>query len=399
MGTLPTLPTLGSSDWFDWASAVHAQLGTDLGRAGCLTVASSSAPAGTKLLADYVCDGVNDQVQINAALAKASRSGDGFGGQGFGRVLLVGPDFSIADDNATCITMYPNTMLEGNGRATLLRPKWATNVDRGCIELYDADTTHVRVSNLSIGRETAVTFNGHGIKFVQQGSGSSYTIKTGNDPYLQVDNVWVMFAGKKGIWCTGSSGGSRESIIRDCLAWNCVEECIYLDNSSDSQVIGCRASGGSGGYAGIRLGGGNTMVTACKVYYSENPADGFLIDSSRCMISHCSAQDNGRHGFSFTGGDVVASNLIADSNSRLVTNGAGFNIAANGVYDGLEALDRGQTPASPQLTQFAFSGSPTVMLTGRSSLGSGGVNHVTGTPGGNSYVRIVRQGTSVYAVG
>lgn len=399
-GVVP-LPSSGDTSWMDWATDVHDGIAAS-GHRGFLTVASNEATSAQKKLCDFVCDGVDDQVQINAALAKATRPSDGFSGaEGNVAVLLVGPTFYVGNNGTGCITMHPNTTLIGNGRGTMIRPMWSTNVDRGCIELLNNNTAHTRVTNLTIGRETAVTFNGHGIKYVQdpQTATFPYSIKTAKDPYHQIDNVWVLFAGRCGIWCSGTSGGSREMVIRDCVLWNCVDECLWIDGSSDSQVIGCRASGGSGGKAGFRLGGGNTMMTGCKAYFSENPADGFLIDSTRCMITNCSAQDNGRHGFNFTGNDVVASNLIADSNSRLLSTGAGFNIAADGVYSGLEALDRGQTGSSPQLTQFLFVGSPVVYVTGRSSLGANGTTHNSGSLGTGSYVRIVRQGTSVYAFG
>lgn len=402
MSTVNSLPSFGSNSWYPWANDVHDNMSAR-GRVGVITVASSEATTAQKKLCDYVCDGTDDQAEINAALAKASRNGDGFGGEGHIKVLLVGPTFYVGNNNGAgslgAITMYPSTTLEGNGWGTLIRPMWPTNVDRGAIELLNTDTNHTRVANLTIGRPTAVTFNGHGIKYVGAGSGGVYEIKTANDPYHEIANVRVMFAGRCGIWMTGSSGGAREMQVRDCVLWNCVDECLWLDGSSDSQVIGCRASGGTGGKAAFRLGGGNSMMVGCKAYYSENPADGFLIDSSRCMITNCSAQDNGRHGFNFTGQDVVASNLIADSNGRLSSTGAGFNIAANGVYSGLEALDRGQTPASPQLTQFAFVGTPTVMLTGRSDLGTNGTTHNSGAVGTSSYIRLVRQGTTVYSVG
>lgn len=399
MSTVPTLPALGSGAWYPWATGVDNAVRA-LGRSGALIVASNEAPTSLKDTADFVCDGVDDQVEINAALLKASRPGDGFGGEGHIAVQLVGPTFYVGNNGTGAITMYPATTLQGNGRGTMIRPMWPTNVDRGCIELLSNVTDHVRVKDLTIGRPgSTVVFNGHGIKFVQTGTADQFQLKSASDPLIQIDNVWVMFAGRCGIWCTGTTGGAREMIIRDCLLWNAVDECLWVDSSSDAEIIGCRANGGTGGKAAFRLGGGNTMMADCKAYFSESPADGFLIDSSRCMISNCTAQDNGRHGFNFTGADVVAVGLMADSNSRLLGTGAGFNIAANGVYNGLEAFDRGQTPGSPQLTQINITGSPTIMLTGRTSLGANGTVHVAGAAGANSYARVVRQGTTLFSVG
>ena len=140
----------------------------------------------------------------------------------------------------------------------------------------------------------------------------------------------------------------------------------------------------------------------CKTYYSGNGTtngDGFLISSSRCEIANCAAQDNGRWGFRFTGVDVSATGLVADSNSRTQTDGGGFSIEANGMFEGLHAFDRNQTPASRQLRGIVLSGSREIYLTGRISVPSG-TAEIVGTPAAGSYVRLVRpQSGSVFSVG
>jgi hypothetical protein len=379
------------------------------GLAGPVIVAASDASAAQKAVADYVCDGVDDQVQINAALLRATRPGDGFtgtdpvsglpiAGEGRGAVWLIGATFYVATNGTTCITMYPATTLQGMGAGTLIRPMWPSDVDRGAIELLSTVTSHVTVRDLTIGRPTAVTFNGHGIKFTQSGNGNTYQIKTANDPFLSIFNVRVLNAGRKGVWCTGTGGGSREMVIRDCVLWNCTQECLLIDGSSDSQVSGCRANGGPGGYAAFSIGGGNTKICDSKAYYSESPASGFLVTSSRCEVADCAAQDNGEWGFDFQGQDVTADSLVADSNSRLTGAAGGFRIAATGSYQNLHAFDRGQTPTSPQALSFSISGSPQVFLTGRSRPSSGGT-HISGAFGSNSFVRVVQHGTTLYSVG
>lgn len=78
-------------------------------------VASSQTRSALRTVADYVCDGVADEAEINAALTAAGLDTGG------GRVVLDG-GFYISD-NAT-ITVYANTTLEGIGlNVTTLFPE------------------------------------------------------------------------------------------------------------------------------------------------------------------------------------------------------------------------------------------------------------------------------------
>ncbi|HRJ06717.1 MAG TPA: hypothetical protein PK096_01845 [Candidatus Saccharibacteria bacterium] len=366
-----------------------------------LTVASADAPQAVKDACDYVCTGTNDQTIINQALLRASRPGDGFGGEGHIGVCLVGPNFYIGNNNSTSITMYPSTHLYGMGPGTLLQPQFTTvNIDRGVIELLNSNTAHVFVSNLSIARTNAVKWYGHGIKFNGAGNGDTYEIKSGNDPFNRIENVWVGYSRNKGVWITGTSGGSRETQIMHCVFYACDEQGLLIDGSSDSQISDCRANGGNS-YPRFEIGGGNTKIANCKAYYAGNgtvDGDGFLISSSRCEIANCAAQDNGRWGFRFEGTDVTASGLAADSNSRTQSDGGAFLITTNGVYEGLHAFDRNQTPASRQLRGVVFSGTPDVYLSGRMSVPSG-TDEVVGSPSVDSFARVVRSSGGVYSVG
>lgn len=364
-------------------------------RPAYLTVASNNLPANVKAGADFACDGVDDQVEINAALALATRPGDGFGGQGFNEVRLIGPDFSVADDNATSIKMYPNTRLVGSGWGTLITPKWTSSAStRGCIELFSDTTAHVQVADLGIGRVNAVTSNGSGIVFSQTGIGDAYQIMTGNDPFCKIENVLIRKMSQHGIYCTGNTGGAREMQIYGCVTFGTGGAGIWVESSSDSQISSCRTA--NAGTHGFILAGGNTKLADSKAYYAV--LDGFSVTSSRCEVGDCAAQDNGRNGFNFTGANVTANSLVADSNQRLDQAGAGFAIGADGVFQGLNAFDRAQTPGSPQSVGIRFSGSQHVVLTGRISPSSGG-QAVVGTPGSGSFMRVAVPGSALVTAG
>lgn len=386
-------PDLDATALNRWETAILAAVNR-----GVITVAASTLPTAMKDAADFVCDGVDDQVQINQALVLATRAGDAFGGQSRPVVQLLGGEFSIADDNATSIKMYPNVWLRGLGWGTNLAPKWATNLDRGCIELLNTTVSHCKVSDLTIGRKNSVNSNGHGIKFVQSGSADAYEIVTGSDPFITIENLYINRMNGHGAWFSGATGGARESRIINCLFWNAAQDGLFIDGASDCQIIGCRSNSGGASYSGFHLGGGNTKIADCKAYFSDG--DGFKIDSSRVEVSNCSAQDNGKYGFNFQSQDFTASGLVADSNGRTGSAaGGGFLIASQGVIHGLHAFDRGQTPANPQTRPIVISGSPQVYLTGFTRLGAGGTVHLTGSVGANSFVRLVRDGTTVQAVG
>lgn len=377
--------------------AAHAIAGSSaVPRMGRLLVASSELPQSVKDGCDYVCDGTNDQVEINQALLRASRPGDGFGGEGFIGVELVGPTFYVGHDNATSITTYPSTALFGNGNGTLISPQFTTvGIDRGAIETLNTNVHRILIANLTIGRKTSVSFPGHGIKIVGGGVGDAYEIKSGNDPFHMIHHVNVHRASGKGIWCTGAGGGSREMQIGWCVLFNCMEQGLLVDGSSDSQISDCRATGG-GAFPGFELGGGNTRLSNSKAYYRGNAngsttsADGFLISSSRCEISSCAAQDCGGYGFNVASSEATLTHALADSNNK------GFRIASDGSFIGLRGLSRSGGGFS-QNVGIEFSGAPKGMVEGVITLPATGIAHVSGSMAANSYARIVRIGSGAAA--
>lgn len=77
-----------------------------------LIVAASNASALSKFSADYVCDGIADEVQIQAAIDALPSGG--------GKVMLTGGTFYIAS-TVTVPSNKPGVTIEGQGWATELR--------------------------------------------------------------------------------------------------------------------------------------------------------------------------------------------------------------------------------------------------------------------------------------
>jgi hypothetical protein len=82
-----------------------------------ILVASSTAPAAVKNVAEYVCDGTADQTEINLALAAVASTG--------GLVQLTPGTFNLS---ATITPTVGNIILRGSGWGTILRVNNAANV-------------------------------------------------------------------------------------------------------------------------------------------------------------------------------------------------------------------------------------------------------------------------------
>lgn len=338
------------------------------------TYAEAAAPSGLTV----VGTGINDQLIINAALARATLVADGFGGEGYCAVELAGK-FQTAQNGAQPIQLHPNVTLKSAPWGHLITPlpPGTTGDDWGCIELLNNQVAHATVDGISVGRENMVLSKGHGIKIAQSGTGQAYAVKTANDPFVTVQNCAFRKMAGHGVYATGTAGGARETRIFDCVVYNTGGAGFWVDSSSDCKIFGCVAA--SCGTNGFVMGGGNTVLGASKAFYCVDT--GFHVTSSGCSIFGCDAQDNGIYGFNFTGQDVTATGLFADSNMRLSQSGAAFRIAADGTYVGLNARDRNQTPGSRQNVGVVFSGSPHVTIQGRVLLrGTGLTSHVSGTP-------------------
>jgi len=111
-------------------------------RAATLIVAANNSLDKTR--ADYVCDGIDDYVEINQALAALPAVG--------GRVLLLEGTFDLySDDINGVVTIDKNyTTLEGQGCGTVLFTDH-TGSDQGTISL--TNKTHVKLKNFRFNQQ------------------------------------------------------------------------------------------------------------------------------------------------------------------------------------------------------------------------------------------------------
>jgi len=89
---------------------------SDTGRAANYIVAANGAPAHVKTQADYVCDGTDDHVQIQAAIDALPATG--------GKILLTEGTFNIESS----ITLDTNQTIQGSGWSTILTTTSAIDI-------------------------------------------------------------------------------------------------------------------------------------------------------------------------------------------------------------------------------------------------------------------------------
>lgn len=366
-------------------------------RGAGILVAASNAPTAVKNAADYVCDGTADQVQINAAITSAAYSDNG--GVNYGLVQLSGGEFSISSP----ILMKTGVSLHGVGFLTILKSV-SLAAPAGVVQLYDMNTHMTSLQHLTLdggaaggGTSSAVVYrNSDGNIGDAKGATGDHNGTPGNDPdssHVLSDLFVRNFSNgtaRHGIFMDADARDPKVSRIR---VRSCSGTGFKMNDSSDGKysqniAIGCNI--------GYDIGGGSNMFTTCKAAYSD--VDGWVVASSRLHLIGCHAQDNGRHGFNVSGVDPAMSGCVADSNRRLDTSGYGLNLSSSrAIVEGFHAYDRGQS-AQAQTQGMNISGASDIYLTGNVRIPTG-TTYVNGTPGGNSYVRVVRVGSTVYTVG
>lgn len=148
----------------DYADVLYPRTSVDMvddapPRTATLVVAASNSSVAGKSSADYVCDGVSDNVEINAAITALGVTG--------GKVVLLEGLFAIA----TAILLASNVSLEGQGNGTVLRIPNATNTTFNVIQNSDTinGNTSITVSNLKIDGNKASNTAGtqHGISLTK----------------------------------------------------------------------------------------------------------------------------------------------------------------------------------------------------------------------------------------
>lgn len=352
-------------------------------------VAAANATTAQKAVADYVCDGVNDETEINAAIADvAALYGAMSNSNGnAGVVQLVGTNFVIGNGcttNAGSIKMRQNVTLRGSGMfKTWIKahssfvtytpsltpdanPASGTgtaisNTAAGMIELFDNNVQYANIEDLLLFANAGGGARVMGIKQVWTDGGTITYLHS--DKGCHTSRVMIQQPASHGVanYGGGSTAPNRAVQYEDIRVMDAggtvdANACGYYTTGADH--VWNRCTSGSAAAHGWFIGGSNNHFTDCTSWFGGSLAStangstssangcGFWINGARCTFTGVTAQDNFGHGFIIRNGQNIFSSVIADSNGYSRTegtaSGSGFYIVAgNNVIQGV-AFDKAE---------------------------------------------------------
>jgi parallel beta-helix repeat protein len=267
-----------------------------------LLVASSEAPAGVKLSAQYVCDGTNDADQINLAMKSAATLR-------IGQVVLSGGRFQCRKS----VRILAGVDFVGQGELSELV---ANQLGAGHLIINDDANVHaVKIRNMRLNGNGAGGGTGSGV-FLDMADSTTTggAPDTSPDSDNSVEGLHVTNfrndPARHGIWLGSTKSAtsySRGNTVINCQVQRCGGVGIYLQGSADSFITGCHI--GSCDTAGIRVNAGNAQIANTKAYYCPIGID---MVSVRATLVGVSAQDCVT-GVKINAGSIVAAGLTTDT--------------------------------------------------------------------------------------
>lgn len=257
----------GQSGWVDYAAGAT------------IVVAASNAGATSKAVATYVCDGVADEVEIDAALQALPTGG--------GSVRLTEGTFALS--GAPLLQVWKaNSHLVGAGMdATTLRvvDNAGAAVNAALVTIALASCS---VRDLTIdGNKTtnAAQTNMFGIQVAAVGGAGAL-----------VERVRVRNGPGYGVIVGATTGGVR---LVSCIAdSNTAQGFIVRSSGATAQPVVDRCISRSNNY-GFNSDGGPVLFTNCAAISNVN--DGFSVGAAQTRLVGCDAYANGSSGIVVSG--------------------------------------------------------------------------------------------------
>ena len=252
------------------------------GRTATVVVAAANASLQSRAQADYVCDGVNDHVEIQAAIDALPATG--------GEVRLLDGTYNIE----VSLVLDSYQTLRGCGRSTILTTTTAALDIITATGSSGNEKVGILIADLCVDGSAGGAANGTGI------------VLTYVD-YSKVRDVWCQNMGVDGIdlyYCDFNeiTGVTFQGISIDC---------IYPDTSNYNTISGnnCSHSG-----TGIDLYESNSNIISNNNCQGNSTWGIYLSASSNNnIVSNNNCQWNGHHGISLESSN---SNIISDNNCR-----------------------------------------------------------------------------------
>jgi len=314
------------TDAYNWitrhASDIHTLIASS-SRSATLVVAANDASAKSKDMADYVCDGTADDVDINAAITALPSGG--------GRVILTEGAYNIT--STVAVDGKTDVILEGQG--------WSSNIvapsSGGLAKMVNLGksgsvSTRCWVKNLKLTGNTGLTGTGDGLMF---GAGANNTAVN-----CGAENIYIAGAKDSGIAIYGDN-----TRIVGCYSIGNGVNLYTSDVASDVEILGgvykdtITSSSGEVFYLagprprliGIYAERSTTGQSNPELIDLKSTGIDALIMSNTFVVSH-TTQSNGCL-LGATGGRFIGNHIV--SSSTTTTAGAGIRITApNWIVNG-----------------------------------------------------------------
>jgi hypothetical protein len=270
--------------------------GAVTGRSVTKLVAASNASAQMVALADYVCDGTADEVQINAAITSVSLSG--------GVVQLSEGTFTVSS-KILFNEGWQTLRGMGMGATTIaVVNAGGAPVNAEIIGMYGA---HCEIADLTID----------GNKANNAGATSMMGVYAMTQRDLLIQRVRVLNSAHDGIIIDAAV---ESGVVRDCLIEGSAATGMVLRGAANNPltVSGCTVKGCTG--TGFYCDSGPVVLSDCQSL--TNGVYGFSVESTAlASLSQCTAQSNGSYGFRVTAAQTQLNGCQAISNV-----GVGFEV-------------------------------------------------------------------------
>ncbi len=304
-------------------------------------VASVNASATEISQADYLCDGVDDHVQINTALTEAGNLSNG------GIVRLSGGDFYAG---ASIDIATSHITFEGAGQyTTRIHREFSasSNFDNGVVRVTE-DVTHLNIKNLGInGNKITFTDFQDGNLVTETGNGASYAVYENLYLYNAAGRGMLFLTPDDNFYVTinnvisyqngyGFDIDAEHATLINCYAIdNTGSYGFYINDCLDVSVIGCHAYLNDN--TGFGFSSSTTQLTVLGCVSSGNTDYGFEVDSDEVsFVGNVSNANNGISNFRFTGDYYAISGNVSRN-----ADGDGF-----GVYCSFSTFDGNTDQAS-----------------------------------------------------
>ena len=243
IGAVPTSRTVNGKALSSNITLTAADVGAGPGKRTARFTVGTSAAGWTASDCDYLCDGTDDQVEINAAIQALPTTG--------GEVVVLDGTYNIT---AAISVNKNNVKLSGNGAATVLKRMWNSSTDEGVINIVAINGNCTVESLLVDGNNGPFNSNNNiGIQIFKESSAGVFPNYSSNNAI----NKCICKDSHSGIRISGDLTHNNTVIGNTCNSN--INHGIHLDNNSTNNTITGNTCINNN--TGISISGYNNTIT------------------------------------------------------------------------------------------------------------------------------------------